>query len=117
LPPNPLTKPNTVKPHQPLDLLVLGLFFFLIQKEPTMTHKDIIAHLCQLYPPQVIHSITTENIISAIVRRMGEEALDLSVEDLELARDEVRAAIEHHLDEREYIDIGLDAWEILRSIT
>ena len=78
-----------------------------------MTHQEIIAHLCQLYPPQVVHEITTENIISAIVRRMGEEALELSAEDLELARDEVKAALEHHLDEREYIDIGLDSWSIL----
>jgi hypothetical protein len=51
--------------------------------------KDIIAHLCLKYPPEVIHSITTENIIAAIVRPMGEEALGLSLEDLELARDEV----------------------------
>ena len=82
-----------------------------------MTSKDIIALLCLKYPPEVIHEITTENIISEIVRRMGEEALELSAEDLELAREEVKAAIEHHLDERDYIDIGLDAWEILRSIT
>jgi hypothetical protein len=81
-----------------------------------MTHQDIIAHLCLKYPPEVVHEITTENIISAIVRRMGEEALELSPEDLALARDEVKAAIEHHLDEREYIDIGLDAWEIIRNL-
>ena len=81
-----------------------------------MTHQDIIAHLCLKYPPEVIHEITTENIISAIVRRMGEEALELTADDLELARDEVRAAIEHHLDEREYIDIGLDSWEIVRGL-
>jgi len=81
-----------------------------------MTHQDIIAHLCLKYPSEVIHSITTENIISAIVRRMGEEALELTADDLELARDEVRAAIEHHLDEREYIDIGLDSWEIVRGL-
>ena len=80
-----------------------------------MTHQDIIAHLCLKYPPEVIHEITTKNIISAIVRRMGEEALELSPEDLELARDEVRAALEHHLDEREYIDIGLDSWELVRN--
>jgi hypothetical protein len=48
---------------------------------------------------------------------MGEEALELSVEDLDLARDEVKAAIEHYLDERELIAIGLDSWQILRSIT
>jgi hypothetical protein len=52
-----------------------------------MTSKDIIAHLCLKYPPETIHEITTENIISAIVRRMGDEALELSAEDLELARD------------------------------
>ena len=82
-----------------------------------MTHKDIVAHLRQLQPPQVVYELTTENIITEIVRRKGEEALELSVEDLELARDEVKAAIEHHLDERDYVDIGLDSWEILRSIT
>ena len=81
-----------------------------------MTHKEIIAHLCLKYPPETIHSITTENIISAIVRRMGEEALELSAEDLELAMDEVRAALEHHLDERDFIDIGLDSWEIIRNL-
>jgi hypothetical protein len=57
-----------------------------------------------------------ETVISAIVRRMGEEALDLSAEDLETARDEVRAAIDHHLDERDYIEIGLDAWDIVRNL-
>ena len=80
------------------------------------TNKNIFDHLCQLQPPQVIHVITTENIISQIVRRMGEEALDLSAEDLEMARDEVRAAIEHHLDERDFIDIGLDSWELVRNL-
>ncbi|MDH3867576.1 MAG: hypothetical protein OES39_10875 [Desulfobulbaceae bacterium] len=59
---------------------------------------------------------TTGNIIVAILRRLGEEALELSQEDLALARDEVKAALEHHLDEREYIDIGLDAWELVRNL-
>ena len=81
-----------------------------------MTNQDIIRHLCQKYPPEIIHEITTENIIAAIVQRLGEEALELSAEDLELAKDEVLAALEHHLDEREYIDIGLDAWDIIRNI-
>ena len=81
-----------------------------------MTSKDIIAHLCLKYPPQVIHEITTENIIVAIVRRMGEEALELSAEDLDLAGEEVRVAIEHHLDERDFIEIGLDAWELVRNL-
>ena len=81
-----------------------------------MTHQDIIRHLCLKYPPEVIHEITTETVISEIVRRMGEEALELSQEDLELAGDEVKAAIEHHLDERDFIEIGLDAWELVRNL-
>ena len=81
-----------------------------------MTHQDIIAHLCLKYPPEVIHEITTENIISAIVRRLGENALELSAEDLEMARDEVQAAIEHYLNERDLIAIGLDSWDILRNL-
>ena len=70
-----------------------------------MTHQDIIAHLRQLHPPETIYELTTENIISEIVRRMGEEALELSPEDLEMAREEVKSAIEHHLDERDFIGL------------
>jgi hypothetical protein len=81
-----------------------------------MNHQDIIAHLCQLQPPQVIHEITTENIISEIVRRMGEEALTLSALEIRLAVEEVKAAFEHYLQERELIAIGLDAWEIIRNL-
>jgi hypothetical protein len=80
------------------------------------THQDIIRHLCLKYPPEVIHEITTENLISEIVRRIGEDALELSPEDLELAGEEVRVAIEHHLDERDFIEIGLDAWELTRNL-
>ena len=81
-----------------------------------MTHHEIVTHLSLTYPSEVVYEITTENIISEIVRRMGDDALELSVEDLELAREEVKAAIEHHLNEREYIEIGLDSWEIIRDL-
>ena len=47
---------------------------------------------------------------------MGEKALTLSVNDLNLACEEVRIAISHNLDGREYIDMGLDAWEIIRNL-
>jgi hypothetical protein len=57
-----------------------------------------------------------ETVISAIVLRVGEKALELSVEDLEMAKAEVKAAIEDNLDERDYIDMGLDAWEIVRNL-
>ena len=81
-----------------------------------MNHQDIIAHLRQLYPPEDIFTITTENVLSELVRRLGKEALELSAEELELAREEVRAAIEHHLDERDLISIGLDACDIVRNL-
>jgi len=54
--------------------------------------------------------------MSAIVRRLGVEALTLSPDDLRLAREEVQIAIDHNLDERDFIDIGLDAWEIVRKL-
>ena len=82
-----------------------------------MTHHEIVTQLSLNCPSDVIYEITMDTVISAIVRRMGEEALDLSAEDLELARDEVKAAIDHHLDERDYIDIGLDAWDTVRNLT
>ena len=81
-----------------------------------MTHQDIIAHLCQLQPPLVIHEITTENIISEIVRRMGEEALSLSQSDLHLAVEEVRAVFEDDDREKELISIALDIWDISRGL-
>ena len=64
---------------------------------------------------EVLYAIKFEAVLSAI-RRRGHNAMDLSAEDLELARAEVKAAIEHHLDEREYIDIGLDSWELVRNL-
>ncbi len=56
-----------------------------------------------------IPTTKSETLISTIVQRMGEEALELSPEDLELAGDEVKTAIEYHLDARDFIEIALDA--------
>ena len=81
-----------------------------------MNTQEIIIQLSLTCPSDVIYEITMETIISEIVRRMGEEALELSAEDLELAGEEVKAAIEHHLDERDFIEIGLDAWELTRNL-
>jgi hypothetical protein len=67
-------------------------------------------------PSEIVFSITMQSVLSALDKRLGKEALSLSVEDLELAREEVKAAIEHHLDERDYIDIGLDSWDIVRGL-
>ncbi|MFH1218148.1 MAG: hypothetical protein V1706_16765 [Pseudomonadota bacterium] len=80
-----------------------------------MQHEEIVTQL-PVNPSEIIYAITMERILSAIVNRLGEDALNLSVEDLHLAREEVLAAIEHNLDERDYIDMGLDAWEIIRNL-
>jgi hypothetical protein len=85
-----------------------------------MQHQEIVTRLAKrmiaVNPSEIIYSITMQSIISAIVQRLGEEALDLSVDDLHLARDEVKIAISHNLDERDYIDMGLDVWEITRRL-
>lgn len=81
-----------------------------------MNDNDVVFNLTQKFPPEPIFEISTQDIIIAIVKRLGESSLDLTSEDLELAREEVLAAIEHHLDEREYIEIGLDAWEAVRNL-
>jgi hypothetical protein len=39
-----------------------------------------------------------QDILAAIARRIGHDALSLSAKELELAREEVKAALEHHLD-------------------
>ena len=89
-----------------------------------MTHQDIIAYLCQLQPHQVVHSITTKSIISEIVRRMGEEALELSAEDLELAGTipDDETVYEYDLDGRPTVEMPEDssavkaAFEIFEKI-
>lgn len=73
-------------------------------------HQEIVTKLSSVIPREVIYEIGTESMLSEIVHRLGEEALNLSVEELELARDEVRAALSD-LDERAYVSQGLDAWE------
>ena len=81
-----------------------------------MNHKEIVSQLSRIYPSEVIYSLSMDSVISAIVQRLGEEALTLSSEDLNLAREEVQIAIDHNLDIREYIDMGLDAFEIVRKL-
>lgn len=83
-----------------------------------MKHSEIINRLSQLTADssEVIYAVTMQDILTAIAHRMGEKALSLTAEDLVLAREEVKEAINHHLDIREYIDIGLDVWEITRSL-
>ena len=81
-----------------------------------MQHSEIVTRLSQISTSEIIYSISMQIILSAIVNRMGEKALSLTVEDLRLARDEVRIAIDHNLDIRDYINMGLDSWDIIRGL-
>jgi hypothetical protein len=57
-----------------------------------------------------------QQVLTAIVRRMGDDALFLSADDLQLLREEVVAVIEHSLDYREVIDEGIEAFNITRRL-
>ncbi|RII25154.1 MAG: hypothetical protein CXR31_14790 [Geobacter sp.] len=87
-----------------------------------MSHEKIVTQLSLRLievadsPSEIVFAISMQSVLAEIARRLGEEALKLSIEDIRLARDEVRAAIGHHLDERDFIGIGLDTWEITRNL-
>jgi hypothetical protein len=81
-----------------------------------MNTKELVTKLSLLHPPEVIYEITTENVISEIVRRMGDEAISLTQNDIQLAIDEVKIAVDMYLDPREYISMGLDAFEVVRGL-
>ena len=82
-----------------------------------MQHHESVTQLANITDPsEVLYAVTMQDVLAAIAKRIGGEALTLSVEELELAREEVKEAINHNLDIREYIDMGLDAWEIVRHL-
>jgi len=65
-------------------------------------------------PDDAILLVTMKDVLKIISQRL--DVSTLSPEDLEHARQEVQAAIDHHLDIREYIEIGLGSWEITRKL-
>jgi len=71
-----------------------------------MQHAEIVSRLSCLIDSlasEVLYSVTMQDILTAITRRMGESALSLTAYDLELAKAEVKAALDHHLDILEYM--------------
>lgn len=66
------------------------------------------------HPEDVIFSVTMQDVLKICSQRL--DVTNLSPEDISLACHEVQAAIDHNLDIREYIDIGLDSWEITRKL-
>ena len=82
-----------------------------------MQHHKIVTQRATLTDPsEILFTITMQDVLSAIVHRMGEEALTLSAADLQLACQEVQEAIQHNLDIRPYIEMGLDSWEVIRHL-
>lgn len=87
-----------------------------------MPHDDIMNSLSQrlihsaIEPTESIFSITMQDLLMAIINRLGAEALSLTSQQLLDARDEVQAAISHHLNEQELLAIGLDVWDITRNL-
>ena len=67
-------------------------------------------------PAETIYSLKMSSVIEALEHRLGDEAQELSIESLYLARSEVAAVFDHYFDPRDYIDMGLDAWEITRNL-
>lgn len=66
-------------------------------------------------PAEVIYAFRMQDLVAAIVCRMGENALTLTSSDILLARNEVSATIEHYMNEREFLEITLDTCEIIRN--
>jgi hypothetical protein len=82
-----------------------------------METNEIIAFLIGKLPDpsESIFTFTMRDLVTAIVRRTGDSAIALTLNDLLLAREELFAVISHYMDEREFIDMGLDAWEVRRE--
>ena len=58
-----------------------------------MNHAEIVSRLSRLIDnpaSDVLSSITMQHVLEQIAQRMGDNALYLSVDDLNLARDKVR---------------------------
>lgn len=80
-----------------------------------MTQDFLIDRLSQRLPVVPLYPITNRDIASALIQRLGRAALQLTNHELMLAMTEIQAVLEHRLDHREYINEGLDAWQVLMT--
>ena len=84
-----------------------------------VSHDEVVSHLYSLIdtpPSAVLYSITLHDLLTAIALRMGQNALSLSATDLQLARTEALAVLQHRMDHRPYLDEALDIWQITRQL-
>lgn len=61
-----------------------------------MPHEEVVFHLSHLIDSptsEPLYSITIHDLLTAIAHRMGESALSLTAEDLQLAREECSLTI------------------------
>lgn len=84
----------------------------------SMATPDIVSALSRRLPncSEPLFTVTRQDVLASIVRRLGAKALSLSTPELVLACEEVQGAIEHHLDVETYLSIGLDVWDITRNL-
>ena len=68
----------------------------------------------EIDPDKTTHEITMETVPSVIHRR-GHKRENLPVEDLQLAKSEVKAALKHNLNERDYMEFPLYTPEIIQE--
>ena len=83
-----------------------------------MTHHEIVTRMSLIwYSDESIWELSLSSVYSEIVKRMGQDALNLTATELELAALEVRAVFEDDHDrERDLLAIGLDSWELVRNL-
>lgn len=66
-------------------------------------------------PSQVVFAITMQDVIDEIARTLGEKALNMTADDLLDIQHEVQIAIDHGFDARDYIQPGIEVWQIKTS--
>lgn len=87
-----------------------------------MTLESIIAELSMKLvriadsPSQVVFAITMQDVIAELAKTLGEKALNLTEDNLLDIRHEVRIAIDHGLDVRDYIQPGIETWAICKNL-
>lgn len=83
-----------------------------------MVPEEIVTTLCGRLPDpsEVVYVVTMRDLLAAVVRRLHEDSLHLTADELLLARDEVQAVFGHYLDEYELFNLALDQWELIRNL-
>jgi hypothetical protein len=78
---------------------VMGLFLFLHSKKRYHEAPRNFHSFLHIYPSEVIYSLFMDTVVISTIRlRLREEVLILS------------------LDEWDFIDMGIDAWEIIQNL-